>query len=280
MTEADLEFADTVRAAAGWNQTADDWRRFLATEPGGCFVAEWDGTRAGTATTTVYGVELAWIGMVLVHPEYRRRGIGRALLEGCLEALRARGVRCIKLDATPLGKRVYDGLGFRDEWTLRRWNHPDVRLPAQQTALADAPWVSSLEEAQQIGALDEAAFGVSRLGLLRALANSGSRARVLRLESGQVAGFGLSRPGARARYLGPVVAESPQAGLRLVEALLGEGDGQGVYWDIPDPNLAAVEWAQGHGFSVQRPLIRMYWGENRAPGDPRRQFALAGPEVG
>ena len=76
---------------------------------------------AGTATTTFYAPELAWIGMVLVHPDYRRRGIARALLARCIEYLRGRGARCIKLDATPLGKQVYDELGFKDEWTLTRW---------------------------------------------------------------------------------------------------------------------------------------------------------------
>lgn len=30
------------------------------------------------------------------------------------------------------------------------------------------------------------------------------------------------------------------------------------YWDIPDQNSVAVEWAKQHGFTAQRPLIRMY----------------------
>ena len=116
----DLPFADSLRALAGWNQTLGDWERFLVTEPTGCFLAEWNGTPAGTATTMVYGPELAWIGMVLVHPDFRRRGIGQGLLRHCINSLRERGVRCIKLDATPLGRTVYEGLGFRDEWTLKR----------------------------------------------------------------------------------------------------------------------------------------------------------------
>src|SRR5688500_17823494 len=124
LTREDLSFADSLRALAGWNQTLADWERFLALEPDGCFLAEWQGVSAGTATTTVYGAELAWIGMVLVHPEYRRRGIGQALLERCIEYLSKRGVRCIKLDATPEGKRVYANLGFQDEWTLTRWERP------------------------------------------------------------------------------------------------------------------------------------------------------------
>ena len=121
MQESDLPFADSLRALAGWNQTLEDWRRFLVTQPKGCFVAEWEGTRAGTATTVVYGSALAWIGMVLVHPEYRRRGVGRALLLRCIDYLQGLKVKCVKLDATPEGRLVYENLGFKEEWPLRRW---------------------------------------------------------------------------------------------------------------------------------------------------------------
>jgi hypothetical protein len=54
----------------------------------------------------------------------------------------------------------------------------------------------------------------------------------------------------------------------------------GYVWDIPDANTAAVQWCRQAGFKLQRPLIRMHLDENVAPGDPRKQLALAGPEVG
>ncbi len=129
LTSADLAFANSVRALAEWNQTLDDWQRFLAMEPTGCFLAEWAGTPAGTATTIVYGPALAWIGMLLVHPAYRGRGIGRALLSCSIEHLDSCGVRCIKLDATPLGKTVYLRCGFEVEWNLTRWVRPAASLP-------------------------------------------------------------------------------------------------------------------------------------------------------
>ena len=100
MTTGDLPFADHLRTLEGWNQTLEDWQRFLTTEPAGCFVALRNGVPVGTIVTTVYGSELAWIGMLLVHPDYRSRGIGKTLLEGCIKYLQERKVRCIKLDAS------------------------------------------------------------------------------------------------------------------------------------------------------------------------------------
>ena len=55
LTQADLPFADALRALVGWNQTIRDWQRFLALQPDGCFLAEWGGSPAGTATTICYG---------------------------------------------------------------------------------------------------------------------------------------------------------------------------------------------------------------------------------
>ena len=277
LSEADLTFADALRAQAGWNQTLDDWRRFLTLDGEGCFLAEWNGTPAGTATTTTYGPTLAWIGMVLVQEDYRQRGIGRALLQQCISYLQNCGVRCIKLDATPAGKPVYESLGFRTEWTLARWE--GVIEPSHHFGSATQPELWAPTDAERAESLDLSAFGISRQRLLATLARDTGTARVVEL-GGKLAGYGMMRPGTRAVYLGPIVAESPGIATELIEALFARAGTQRVYWDIPDPNTPAMGLAEKRGFIRQRSLTRMFWGENLATGDPGKQFALAGPELG
>ena len=276
LTLADLPFADSVRALAGWNQTIADWERFLAAAPDGCFLAEWDGAPAGTATTIVYGPALAWSGMVLVHPDFRRRGIGRALLERCIEHLRGRGVRCIKLDATPTGRQVYDGLGFKVQWTLTRWEHAAAHWPAADPVSG----IRSCHDFDAVESLDAAAFGVSRRAAMETLMKQCRCALMFEAEPGQVGGYGLLRDGSSALYLGPIVAVFADAGRRLSDALLAQADGRKVFWDIPNGNTEAVELARARGFTPQRPLTRMFLGEDSTPGDRRQQFAIAGPEMG
>jgi GNAT superfamily N-acetyltransferase len=313
LTRADLPFADSVRAAAGWNQTVADWERFLVAEPEGCFLAEWNGEPTGTATTFVYGSALAWIGMVLVHPDYRRRGIGRALLEKCIGHLRQRGVRCIKLDATPAGKKVYDGLGFKDEWTLTRWEHvaaawPHAEMisgvrdggsgsirwgeatdgpgvPAKRTAHEDARRTKlthyrECRDVEAVEALDGGAFGISRRRMLKPLMLQSRGALVCETDDGKIAGYGLLRDGSSALYLGPVVAVSAAVATGLVKSLLAGAGDRKIYWDIPDQNVAAVTLARNLGFISQRTLTRMFLGANATPGDPSQQFAIAAPELG
>ena len=275
MTRADLPFADDLRARAGWNQLPADWERMLAYEPDGCFVAEWAGTPAGTATTTRYRGELAWIGMVLVHPAFRRRGLGRALLEACVEYLGS--VPCVKLDATPLGKPLYEQLGFVEELRLHRW---EGKAPAPAGAKDSAVRAWEARWTPAVLELDRRAFGIERGAMLDALARDSSRALVCLGPDGHVKGYGMLRPGSRAHYLGPVVAESADVGCQLVEQLLSSVAGQVLYWDILEENTVAGTLAKRLGFASQRPLVRMLRGKNHCPGDPELQFGIGDPSTG
>ncbi len=59
--------------------------------------------------------------MVLVDPEYRRRGIATRLLGAAIDYLKNAGVPSIKLDATPAGQPLYEILGFAGEVMIERW---------------------------------------------------------------------------------------------------------------------------------------------------------------
>jgi hypothetical protein len=215
--------------------------------------------------------------MVLVHPDLRRKGIGRALLRHSIGYLQSRGVRCIKLDATPAGKAVYEALGFQEEWTLTRWQHGG---PGPATSSGEGVADLRVAGPGTVEQLDVSAFGISRQRLLEALAARCRQALVLRSECGSVLGYGLLREGSRALYLGPVVADSVDSTILLVGALLEKCAGESIFWDIPDRHSAIISWAEENGFKVQRSLTRMFLGENTTPGVPERIFAIAGPEIG
>ena len=114
----DLEAALELSTGAGWNQTADDWRMLFRLAPAGCFAADADGRIVGSAIGIDYG-SYGWIAMMLVEPAYRGRGVGGALLEAAMGAIRAE--LPIRLDATPLGRPLYQRHGFEDEATLTRY---------------------------------------------------------------------------------------------------------------------------------------------------------------
>lgn len=278
MTDGDLRAADELRRLAGWNQSPEDWRRLVWLEPRGCFVAMHHGEVVGSVTTTTYGQALAWIGMMLVHPDHRRCGVGTRLMHQALEYLQGRGVECVKLDATPAGRPVYEKLGFVPESTLTRWQQPESgktpspKPAAAVRALTDADW-------ETVDAIDRAAFGASRACLLRSLAHD-SHAVMVWPAAGPVRGWGMLRSGANADYLGPIVSCCEEGSLMLVNALLYTAGRHSVVWDIPDNNESAKAAAQRFGFAPVRPLTRMRLGPDLRTSDLKNQFAIAGPAVG
>jgi predicted N-acetyltransferase YhbS len=276
LTPNDLATADRLRASLGWNQTIADWQRLLSLAPEGCFVAEQEGRIVGTCTSVTYGNALAWIGMMMVHPDHRGQGIGSALLQGCVDHLRRRSVRCIKLDATPMGRPLYARIGFVPEWTLTRWEHhgsPFAIEPASDSiqSLSERHWPAVLD-------LDAKAFGVPRGPLLQSIANDSQRTLVFE-SGGAVLAFGMLCDGACADYLGPVSART-EPGERLVRCLLSGHDGQPVFWDIPDLNEPASRLARRLGFTPVRPLTRMVLDTHSVPSDPLGQWAIADPATG
>src|ERR1700753_4315332 len=79
------------------------------------------GKIVGTAATLPYEDKFAWIGMVLVDPDYRNRGIGTTLLHRAVEYLDGAGIETLKLDATTAGKPLYEKIGFVTEYEIDRW---------------------------------------------------------------------------------------------------------------------------------------------------------------
>lgn len=266
MTEAAVQRAAALSFLIGWNQTPRDWSLFLRD---GAVRAIDDGQEALAATAAYirYGGDLAWISMVLVRPDQRRRGHATALMRWAVKALG--GTRCAALDATPAGREVYRQLGFRDLWGFARWSVPQ-RLPAAPgiRPLADADWPTLL-------ALDTAAFGAPRPTLLRDFAARLPQAAFI-AEDGS--GFALARDGARGPQIGPIVAADDATARALIAAARNTLPGPAVI-DLPDAQRGLAGWLTQHGAAALRPFTRMALGAD-VPGDPKLFAAVAGPEFG
>lgn len=266
LTDNDIPSALALCRNAGWNQLQTDWARLLAYEPDGCFVADIDGQIVGTVTTTRYGTDLAWIGMMLVDDRFRRRGIATALMNASLSYLRDRDVACIKLDATPLGQPVYERLGFQPDGSFHRWSRDGDILP-QWNPERPANRLSPLNLQ-----LDRSAFSTDRRGWLNRLA---ADSHVVSRNNC----FGMARRGFLANYLGPVIADNKQEAKQIVAELLSQRSGQ-TFWDIPPGNSEAARLAESFGFQPVRDLTRMRIGATSVSPTMQFQFALSDPGTG
>lgn len=274
MTLADIDLGMRLKAQAGWNQTEADWRRYLRLQPDGCFMAEIDGVGVGTTACFVFG-SVAWIAVVLVDEAMRGRGIGTGLMRHALGFLDQLGVRSVRLDATPLGRPIYEKLGFTTDCTIARYQG---MLPAAAETTTRVENMASAD-VEAIDALDREVSGAERKRLLSLLREENPNAFCVYRGRGAIEGFAASRHGANARQIGPCCATTPEAGLALLNHMQGRFVGERVFIDVPLTNALAVRAVELMGLTVQRQLLRMTRGAAVAERMDRL-WASSGPEKG
>jgi ribosomal protein S18 acetylase RimI-like enzyme len=272
MTRGDIPAGMQLKEIAHWNQTEADWELFLSANSEGCFVIEADRRVVGTVTTILYEGRFAWIGMILVDPEFRNRGIGRALLQQAIEHLDSRGIPCMRLDATSQGKPVYEKLGFVDEYEIERWRLK--RQAAHPKSGTTAPGLGKVLK------LDREVFGADRSALLQALSESAPEFVQVLVGQAGVTGYTFGRHGSHSDHLGPWVANDESGAEQMLDAFLARSASESVVVDC----LKSNPWARGalaaRGFEFARPFTRMRRGGNVHSGRPEAVCGILGPEFG
>jgi GNAT superfamily N-acetyltransferase len=261
--EGDLAGAQVLSAAAGWNQTVDDWRMMVRNGAAvGCRNA--DGNLIASALALPFGGRFGWISMVLVAAEWRRRGIATRLVEHGVDWLESRAMTAL-LDATPDGAKVYRGMGFRTVARITRWQC-DGRRPGG--IVEGFPEVTPATLPQVLN-FDREVFGADRAFVVRdMLSRSGARALVA---AEPARGFLLTRCGRLATQIGPLCADREGLAIALTDAALAR---------IDDHQTTLVQHLKTLGFTLQRPFERMVRGQADFGFPSARYFAVAGPELG
>ena len=260
----------------------------LRQAPAGSFAAITNGRIVGTAIGIDYGA-FGWIAMMLVDPAHRGQGLGRSLLEAAMAALPSD--RPIRLDATPMGRPLYQRHGFEDEAMLTRHllsghllsghllsasSSRDESSPVRRLTAADLMVVSDE---------DHDVFGGSRKTILEwALRSAPHYGLVARGDAG-LAHYCLGREGRLFDQIGPVVAGDDGIAAALVNAALASARGRPVVVDAFDSHHVFATSLRTLGFQAQRPLYRMCRRAGCAAasaGMGKRpalvEFAILGPE--
>ncbi len=272
-----------LSARTGWNQTRGFLEKLIASPDNALFMARFmvGECEVYLGSGDVFRVDdtLFWIGMVLVHPEVQRQGIARRLMEKCLAFSYERNRNAIVgLDATPLGKPLYERLGFRESFNIWLCTLPAEKQPAD---FRDGPEVKKISRGGDPQAyLDKRLVSGkgARTQLLRALGDEGC---FMALERGRIVGVVFSRPGRIRPHVGPLIADSDliaTALLRKVSDYWKKKDETRLFLMIPEHHFGerekdgCREWAFRLPFRVtcERVLSRMYHlpaaGEGGSPG--------------
>ena len=108
-------WAETASQGFGEDSAPEKYRRFveaLSTERErvGLYLAKYEGEYAGTFLVTDEP-EMMGVYYFAVRPEFRRKGIARAMMSGIC---RLSGGKRIVLQSTPMGRKFYGAFGFEE----------------------------------------------------------------------------------------------------------------------------------------------------------------------
>ncbi|HCF56349.1 MAG TPA: GNAT family N-acetyltransferase [Bacillus sp. (in: Bacteria)] len=208
-----------------------------------------------SAAIILYGEKLASIGMVIVHPDYKGRGIGKIITEACVKSVSAHTP--IMLIATDEGKPLYEKLGFRAVSYVSKYICNSYN--AKHYCVRNEDYVMNYEEGdlEKIIKIDEYAFGTNRKEFLKKRIMQSEQCIVVRDKEQNVLGYGLSIQTPENKIIGPVVAKNDEMAMRIVHDLARGHNGK-LRMDVPEGKNDFMKELEVAGFKkVNTPPIMM-----------------------
>ena len=275
MRPGELELALEWARQDGWNPGLDDAPAFEEADPSGFFVGVVGEVPVGCISVVKYGETFAFLGLYIVHPEFRGKGYGKALWN---KGIASAGDRIIGLDGVVAQQDFYRRSGFEVAYRTVRYGGvpkvPDLGEPAVQ--------VNAVTHARLEGLLryDAGIFPGLRYSFLSAWCNAAGKRKSFMVGGGsKTRGYGTIRRCFDGHKIGPLFANSPRVASALLATLAREAKGGRVYMDVPVDNAEAIRLAEAFGLTPGFETARMYRGE--VPPMPlNRIFAVTTLELG
>ncbi|MFN8158895.1 MAG: GNAT family N-acetyltransferase [Candidatus Nanopelagicales bacterium] len=260
LTRDELDVVLGWAADAGWNPGLHDADTLWAADPDALWGVEIDGVLVGSGATVRRGSRAGGVGLLLVDPAHRRRGIGTLtfpfLVDGALSRLESGA--SLALECPEIHQDFCERFGF-----------VPVRKIATSTSTAVAgrrgPYAGQLRALAQlpfekIVDYDARFSGGERPDFLRACMTPRGGLGLGAYEAGRLLGMAILRPARDGHRIGPFYAESTDVAEELYNAVAGTVVGQKLVLDVPLEDPDVVAFASARGFGVVSEVVHMELG--------------------
>ncbi len=258
-----------------WNPGRHDIAIAHAVDPDAFISLRHHGEMVGGGSIFSYDGRFGFMGLFIVRPDYRSKGLGTELWHHRLRLMRARLApdAAVGMDGVFAMVPFYAKGGFVLAYRDLRFDGvaPEGERGGHRT-VADVGF-------DAVDAYDRSHVAAPRTDLLRRwLAQEGAHVGV-ELEDGEVVGLAVMRPCRTGYRFGPVHADRPDVAERLLRGLMAEVPGAPIQIDVPEPNLPGLALAASFGMTESFGCARMYHGPD--PGLPvDRIFGVTSFEFG
>jgi GNAT superfamily N-acetyltransferase len=255
----EIRLAIDWAAAEGWNPGLHDATSFHAADPDGFLVAEVGGVPVGCISAVAYGAGFGFIGLYIVVPAWRGRGVGMRLWNAGMSRLAG---RTVGLDGVPAQQENYRRSGFALAW--RNVRYGGIARASGRPLPGDIVPLAQID-LETLCRKDRETFPAPRAAFLRAWRSMPDSTGLACRRDDRLGGWGVIRRCRTGYKIGPLVADDPTIASTLYAGLCDAVPaGATVYLDVPEPNAEALALAQAHGLSGVFETARMYAGPRPA----------------
>jgi GNAT superfamily N-acetyltransferase len=253
MRPGELELVLEWARQEGWNPGLDDSLPFHDADPSGFFVGAVGEVPVGSISVVKYGDDLAFLGLYMVHPEFRGKGYGRAIWDAGIASANGRS---IGLDGVVAQQESYRKAGFEEAYKTVRYGGVIGSLPS--SSLTATPVTDKLDGLVRY---DASVFSAQRPAFVTSwCTNRKHRRTAVVRKSGKIRGYGTIRRCYDGYKIGPLFAADADSAAALLSTRGQEAKGARVFIDIPSDNREAVALAVGMGLEPVFETSRMYRG--------------------
>ncbi len=226
LSRSELDTALEWAEAEGWNPGLADAGAFWAADPEGFYGMWVGGELIGSASIVSYAGKQGFVGLFIVRPEWRGKGLGTQFWNFLIPRMRERldvGAPA-SLDGVFAMQAYYAKSGFV-------FTHRNLRMEGVGSQACPDSSLVELEslELDEVVDYDTLHFGTPRREFWKHwLRPSGGIALALP-GSGGLAGMGVARPCVRGFKIGPLFAENDMVANTIFEALSNFAKGQPLF---------------------------------------------------
>lgn len=228
----------------GWSDIRVAFSRYIEEPFSYPIKVDMDNQLAGVGATIIHG-DVAWLGHIIVSPEYRGKGLGKLITETLVNIAKEYNCQTIYLLATALGAPVYEKVGFVTETEYMIFT--DINFP-QETLETSHIQPYKEDFRQGISKLDQETSAENRLFYLEKFLKDA----LVYLEENEIEGYYIPT-----LENGPIIAKTERAGLALTKLHL-RNHHQLIF---PKENRCLLHFLSTYGYVANSSCKRMRFGE-------------------
>ncbi len=236
-----------------------------------------EGKIVSSAAIIPYDTNLASIGMVIVHSDYRGLGLGKAVTQQCMASVSKE--TSIMLISTDEGKPLYESLGFRTVDVVHKFLCQNFICESFEVNNDFTLDTYKVEDFHKMMEVDAAAFGDQRSKFLHNRIEQCKQCIVVKDQNNQIIGFGLSVHGPINLIVGPIVAPDFKTAASIMKELASNHHGK-LRIDVPSGHHDFMTFLHTCGFNkVKEPPIMMK-NSSTMPNRNQKLYAIAAQVFG